>query len=57
MLFTFDFKGTAEYAQMMKLLKEIYHHEQCSPLLRTFIKLRVKQIYSDEELEEFLKED
>lgn len=51
-----SFEGTAVFANLLKLLRDIYQHPETTETLQTYILLRMKQIMvRDKDLDKWLK--
>ena len=47
---------TDVYVDLLKLVRDIYQHQNCNPALRTYVKLRLKQLYrGDLDFDGFLR--
>jgi len=55
--FKISLEGTKAYAEMLELIRDIYNHPETSETLKTFIKLRMKQVLSREDLTDWLEGD
>ena len=55
--FNISIEGTKAYAEMLELIRDIHRHPETTDTMKTYIKLRMKQIISREDLTDWLEGD